>query len=1581
MAEKWDGRTSAWSLQELAVQMKKICSRRTWQRERPCALALAGLLSLAGRDAAGYGSNHHAALPFLVADMPQLREPVKGMIKSHAKYARIGAALQDSGNLRRGELDSCTRRDGMLDSAKVVDILRKRRHPVAQIADEVAQWGMAEQWAWMSSHDPLTPEWYADAIHEAIAEKNGKKVAFMCGAVTHLAECLIGYHSRAMAVHGPSGKTYRREIEMGGRAPRIDFDAAQKQAIDSFAKEEQDESLEAWHRRYLAQRYSVWYPQVLRWRIADEEPGTPEHLRRATELGLFESVNVLKFCVKLFNEAIEGPRRDRYSGADVLVVVHSGLRDGAHLSYLSLMAKNGIPYEVCASPAVPELSKYRAAVVLAGRYQKGMRAFASRLAEYLNRGGQVVLVGEPVFGQEGEAPEWADVRDSDRLKRSRRGVEQSYENHVLIMDALRAFWGADRVPANAAETPESLCALAREYRRKVSYRHIERPVEISDEEEPSMAIFLDLASGLADCTGGWIDLDGSRAEHKIPFDMAELAARAIDGRPIIKAVPDEGSILFESGRRIVFLAKEVRLPDRAAKIVLGLSYRLTDSRRGTRRLQLFASQRAGEPTCLLDDRIRGDNTVKDYALDLTRYAGRSVKLELRLRNTGIYNYVGRSLLVKPRILIQHKSTSSRPKPAPQPEGFGYCYRLRGPDLPIPANSCPIVGDWDLDGDADLAVVGTPFDLAFCCGVLPSPVAGPRSVRSVPFAAGLTAKGLELHPGDAIDFDRDGDCDLVLGTTDGRILLHENTQVAGTPVFFVRGPRVILDVRAKVSVIPAVVDWDRDGRADLVVGHEDGRIALFLASSDWPESNFRPGTFLSTREGKPVAVEGRAAPEAVDWDGDEDLDIVVGDEEGRFWLFVNQGSRAKPVFGPAQKLDSVVCSGLATPQVHDWDGDGDFDLLVGGADGEVAVFVNEGPPNRPRLTPAGTVRGTAFGNHLPAPQWPSAVDWDSDGDLDLILSGFKLYRNTSSAACPSFDESAIRIHGLPRAGACVADWDNDGDHDILHVDRQRPHLLKIMENRGTPRHPKFGAEGQTVLVDGRPLETPPAKGQYVGPWGHTAKLCVTDWDGDGKKDLLVGAKEVHVHVHLNAGSDTSPALGPAVPIKDREGKPITDSRRNVCGVSVGDVDNDGRKDLVVTRYASVNWYRNTADAGRPVYEPARRITELGDTRNPVVQVVDWNRDGQSDLLAYTMGKMGLGLHLLSRVEIPELAPPERSPHAKGVNITIGPYLQNVRKDAITICWRTGTPAGSKVEYGESPDLSEATASAEPTRRHEVAVSGLVPGRTYHYRVRSGAVRSRISTFTTAPAGNAPFRFVVYSDAQRANYDHVRTVRRVGKLDPDLVIYCGDQCRFGDFMYIVSDVFRWTPFFPCIGNTDLSFSERDRFLAFKANYVLPHNERFYSFDYGNAHFVALNSFEDYREGSPQHAWLASDLEAASKTSRFIFVYFHVPPYSSGSHGKQKACLDHRKLSPLFEAHGVAAVFNGHDHSYERCLVNRVHYIVTGGGAQTRGVGRTEWTVYSERTLECVLVVVDETSAKFAGVRPDGSRFDEFVLRKGR
>ncbi|RLC63774.1 MAG: hypothetical protein DRI01_04615 [Chloroflexi bacterium] len=114
------------------------------------------------------------------------------------------------------------------------------------------------------------------------------------------------------------------------------------------------------------------------------------------------------------------------------------------------------------------------------------------------------------------------------------------------------------------------------------------------------------------------------------------------------------------------------------------------------------------------------------------------------------------------------------------------------------------------------------------------------------------------------------------------------------------------------------------------------------------------------------------------------------------------------------------------------------------------------------------------------------------------------------------------------------------------------------------------------------------------------------------------------------------------------------------------------------------------------------------------------------------------------------------------------------------------------------------------------------------------------------------------------------------------------------------------FPALGNHELNH----------ANYFdlfyLPGNERWYSFDYGNAHFTCLqiDGFADYSIGSEQYNWLEQDLASTNQTWKFVF--FHFPPYSSASHGSD---LNVRAaLQPLFEEHDVDIVFTGHDHSYE-------------------------------------------------------------------
>jgi hypothetical protein len=103
------------------------------------------------------------------------------------------------------------------------------------------------------------------------------------------------------------------------------------------------------------------------------------------------------------------------------------------------------------------------------------------------------------------------------------------------------------------------------------------------------------------------------------------------------------------------------------------------------------------------------------------------------------------------------------------------------------------------------------------------------------------------------------------------------------------------------------------------------------------------------------------------------------------------------------------------------------------------------------------------------------------------------------------------------------------------------------------------------------------------------------------------------------------------------------------------------------------------------------------------------------------------------------------------------------------------------------------------------------------------------------------------------------------------------------------------------------------------------RYWSFDYGPAHFVCIDQYRNYFPGSNQHTWLGNDLAATTKPWKFVF--FHEPGWSAGGHSNNLSVQNY--IQPYCEEHGVAMVFAGHNHYYARAEVNGVQHVTTGGG----------------------------------------------------
>ncbi|MCX6355667.1 MAG: metallophosphoesterase [Candidatus Aureabacteria bacterium] len=340
------------------------------------------------------------------------------------------------------------------------------------------------------------------------------------------------------------------------------------------------------------------------------------------------------------------------------------------------------------------------------------------------------------------------------------------------------------------------------------------------------------------------------------------------------------------------------------------------------------------------------------------------------------------------------------------------------------------------------------------------------------------------------------------------------------------------------------------------------------------------------------------------------------------------------------------------------------------------------------------------------------------------------------------------------------------------------------------------------------------------------------------------------------------------------------------------------------------------------------------------------------------------------------------------ITHGPYLQTVTEISIRVCWETDRGSSSRVDYGETSGYGSHISGEYstyfpdgPTYVHQVQLTGLSPATTYHYKVTTAGISSEDHTFPTAVHSGAEFRFAVYGDSQNNFVTHKAVADSILASDPRLVLHVGDMQSNGydygqwadQFFTPASNLLNSVPFAVAPGNHE-GFAHWVTDL-----FCFPPYNRFWSFDYGNAHFVILDTNSPYIYGTDQYAWLQNDL--ANTTQPWRFVFFHFPAYVSGDYSNTPDVDTY--LVPLLENYGVHIVFNGHAHIYERSLKNNISYIVTGGGGgPLYGTGSSEIQQYTESTHHFCTVDLSGTSLHFQSWRKDeniedGNLLDSFSI----
>ncbi|HLP49452.1 MAG TPA: metallophosphoesterase [Chitinophagales bacterium] len=311
------------------------------------------------------------------------------------------------------------------------------------------------------------------------------------------------------------------------------------------------------------------------------------------------------------------------------------------------------------------------------------------------------------------------------------------------------------------------------------------------------------------------------------------------------------------------------------------------------------------------------------------------------------------------------------------------------------------------------------------------------------------------------------------------------------------------------------------------------------------------------------------------------------------------------------------------------------------------------------------------------------------------------------------------------------------------------------------------------------------------------------------------------------------------------------------------------------------------------------------------------------------------------------------------VTRGPYLQSGTHQSMVIRWRTDSAVVCKVSYGTQPaaqtSLLEETT---PTTEHEVKLNALNAFTKYYYSVYSGqallAGGDTTYSFVTNPLPGTvqPIHLWVTGDMGKRNqqqYDvrdgYWNSIKANRHTDAwlwlgDNVYTDGTDEEYQTGMFdIYPEVLRSTVSRPCPGNHDYgAINAISNDGPYYQNFTMPklgeaggvpsNEEGYYSYDYGNIHFVSLNSemlLWYISSNSQMCNWLRNDL--ANNQQPWVIAYWHQPPYTKGSHDSDDAFSNmsfmRTNIVPILEEYGVDIVLTGHSHNYERSYPIYGHY----------------------------------------------------------
>jgi hypothetical protein len=321
--------------------------------------------------------------------------------------------------------------------------------------------------------------------------------------------------------------------------------------------------------------------------------------------------------------------------------------------------------------------------------------------------------------------------------------------------------------------------------------------------------------------------------------------------------------------------------------------------------------------------------------------------------------------------------------------------------------------------------------------------------------------------------------------------------------------------------------------------------------------------------------------------------------------------------------------------------------------------------------------------------------------------------------------------------------------------------------------------------------------------------------------------------------------------------------------------------------------------------------------------------------------------------------------------------------------------------------------------------LEPGTKYTYMVGDGKNWSKEGTFTTAATDATDFKFLLFGDSQSGNADDPNyapwhdtiTKAYAQNNDAKFLVNMGDLVEIGQYythwnswFNAAQGVIDKIPEMAVQGNHETYLEGKNWSSSKPAYYTSQFNVfqngpdglkgQTYSYNYGNAHFVVLDSQETEESVSakgpdilkPQEEWLEKDL-AENKDAKWKFVFFHKTPYYNKS---VRANVDVSKaFTPIFDKYHVDVVFNGHDHGVSRTypmnngeMVQNPSegtvYYVTGrsGNKYYNDLTSKVWDAffYDPQDEPCYETVeINKGALTITAHKQDGTLIDKYVIDK--